>query len=99
VTVFGQVGPPQASFPFTPADPTSGEIISFDATGSTDDGRIDSYFWDFEDDGAYDATGSAGYRSCRRAGSLRRRGRRRSRFPSTSSARRCCPRPTPARSA
>lgn len=57
VTVFGQVGPPQASFTFTPAAPAVGAPVNFDASGSTDDGTIDNYFWDFEDDGVYDTTG------------------------------------------
>ena len=57
VTVFGQVGPPQASFTFSPAAPAVGGVVAFDASGSTDDGTIDSYFWDFEGDGAYDTTG------------------------------------------
>lgn len=57
ITVFSQVGPPRASFIFSPASPTAGEIVTFDATASSDDGRIDNYFWDFEGDGVYDATG------------------------------------------
>lgn len=57
VTVFGQAGPAQASFTFSPASPGVGELVTFDASASSDDGRIDSYFWDFEDDGVYDTTG------------------------------------------
>ena len=41
---------PRAEFSFTPENPRSGEIVSFDATNSLDsDGRITQYNWDFGD--------------------------------------------------
>jgi hypothetical protein len=53
--------PPTASFTFTPSAPESDEIVSFDASGSTDsDGSIVLYEWDFQYGGTTfnpDATG------------------------------------------
>jgi PKD repeat protein len=49
--------PPTASIS---ANPTSGAAplaVSFDGSGSTDNGSIVSYEWDFENDGTFDATG------------------------------------------
>lgn len=44
--------PPVANFNFSPASPTAGEIVSFDASGSNDaDGSISSYAWTFGDGG------------------------------------------------
>ena len=41
---------PNASFVFSPSEPTPGEAISVDASGSTDaDGTIVSYVWTFSD--------------------------------------------------
>ena len=40
---------PTATFTFTPASPTSGQDITFDASGSTDDSSIANYAWDFGD--------------------------------------------------
>jgi len=49
---------PSAMFDFTPANPKQGEVVVFDASASTDqDGRVDFYEWDFDDDGVADATG------------------------------------------
>jgi len=49
---------PGASFTYSPTDPGPGDEITFDASGSTDsDGTIDSYEWDWTNDGSYDATG------------------------------------------
>ena len=53
-----QATPPTACFTFTPADPNTGAAIAFSASCSTDpDGTIILYEWDFDDDGATDATG------------------------------------------
>ncbi len=51
-------GAPQASFaPPTPAQPFTDDLVSFDATGSTDpDGTIVSYAWDFDGNGSFDET-------------------------------------------
>jgi PKD repeat protein len=49
---------PTASFTYSPTDPNVGESVTFDASGSGDtDGTIDSYDWDFDNDGTIDATG------------------------------------------
>ncbi|OYR47060.1 PKD domain-containing protein, partial [Halorubrum sp. Eb13] len=49
---------PSAAFDATPADPTVGEDVTFDASASTDsDGSIESYEWDFDGDGTTDASG------------------------------------------
>ena len=51
--------PPTAAFTFTPADPHTGQVVSFDASGSKDaDGTIILYEWNFGD-GSPPATGLA----------------------------------------
>ncbi|OYR41126.1 hypothetical protein DJ82_06360 [Halorubrum sp. Ib24] len=49
--------PPAASFTASPDAPEAGQQVSFDASGSGDDGSIASYEWDFDGDGATDASG------------------------------------------
>jgi PKD repeat protein len=41
--------PPLVTFSFTPANPKVNEPVEFDASGSTDDGEIVRYEWDFGD--------------------------------------------------
>ena len=49
--------PPTADFEFEPAEPLAGEPVSFDGTFSFDfDGTILAYAWDFDGDGANDAS-------------------------------------------
>lgn len=46
-----------ARFSVTPDSPSANTSITFDASNSSDDARITSYSWDFNDDGTTDATG------------------------------------------
>lgn len=41
--------PPSADFSYNPPNPRVEETITFDASGSEDDGSITGYFWDFGD--------------------------------------------------
>ncbi|MCE5202962.1 MAG: PBP1A family penicillin-binding protein [Actinomycetia bacterium] len=41
--------PPVPGFTFAPKNPKSGENVTFDASGSTDDGTIVTYTWEFGD--------------------------------------------------
>ena len=64
-----QATPPSASFIFTPATPYTGQVVTFNAGGSTDaDGTIILYQWDFNADGVPDATGTSVTRSFPAAG-------------------------------
>jgi PKD repeat protein len=49
-------GRPTADFTVSPASPSVGEAVSFDASPSRDDGEIASYAWDFDGDDVVDAT-------------------------------------------
>ena len=50
---------PTASYNYNPSDPSLGEQVNFDASGSNDqDGSISNYEWDWADDGIYEGSGS-----------------------------------------
>jgi hypothetical protein len=52
--------PPVASFSSSDPTPSTGDTVTFDATGSSDlDGSIDSYEWDLDGDGTYEQDGSS----------------------------------------
>ena len=49
---------PDAEFDYTPQSPRVGDLVTFDASDSTDrDGTVQFYEWDFTGDGRADATG------------------------------------------
>jgi len=48
--------PPVADFSFGPAEPTVGQPVAFDASPSSDDGEIVSYYWEFGDGQAAEGT-------------------------------------------
>ena len=51
--------PPTASFDFLPADPRTGDEVTFTSTSEDSDGEIAGEAWDLDGDGEYDdATGS-----------------------------------------
>lgn len=51
--------PPVASFSYDAQVPREGEELTFDASNSEDsDGQIESYRWDFDQDGQHERTGS-----------------------------------------
>ncbi|MDP3052530.1 MAG: lamin tail domain-containing protein [bacterium] len=47
---------PDASFSYSPQNPKVGDVITFNAASSTDDGQIISYQWDFGDNATSSAT-------------------------------------------
>jgi len=50
--------PPTPSFSVTPRNPTVGESVTLDASGSSDpDGSIQGYEWDLDDDSIYEQVG------------------------------------------
>lgn len=54
ITLFVSTGPPRneppvAAFTIEPQAPRAGEAVTFDASGSTDDGKIVKYAWEFGD--------------------------------------------------
>ncbi|WP_251954800.1 PKD domain-containing protein, partial [Salinibacter ruber] len=59
---------PDASFGFDTSVPEVGETVTFDASGSSDDGSIVEYRWDFDDDGTAEATGQTASTSFSSAG-------------------------------
>jgi len=49
---------PTANFSYTPQQPDEGQSISFDASNSSDpDGTIQTYEWDWDNDGTYEDSG------------------------------------------
>jgi len=49
---------PTAVFTYTPEQPEVGDVVTFDgSTSFDDDGRVDFFEWDFDNDGVPDATG------------------------------------------
>jgi PKD repeat protein len=54
----GANAPPVASFVYAPTTPQVGTTVSFDASGSSDDGRITRYEWDLNGDGTYEVSGT-----------------------------------------
>lgn len=50
--------PPQPQFTYSPSNPGREETITFNASTSTDpDGTIETYQWDFDNDGDYEKSG------------------------------------------
>jgi len=47
---------PEAELSFAPSNPGTGDTVFFDASGSTDDGTIEEYQWDFDGDDSADTT-------------------------------------------
>ncbi|WP_259058405.1 BspA family leucine-rich repeat surface protein [Salinibacter ruber] len=63
--------PPTADFGVEPRLPQIGETVTFDASGSSDpDGQVQSYEWDFDDDGTVEATGQTANTSFSSAGDV-----------------------------
>lgn len=61
VSIDGTGNPPQAAFTISNTSPSLNQIVTFNASSSTDpDGGTDglSYIWDFEDDGIWDTVTS-----------------------------------------
>jgi len=62
--------PPIPRFTFNPQNPTVNQLVTFDASTSSDpDGQISSYQWDFQSDGRVDQTGVIAQASFSRPGS------------------------------
>ncbi len=52
-----QAKPPVAKFTFSPTEPRVGQNVVFDASTSTDDGKIVRYVWEFGDGGKNETSG------------------------------------------
>jgi PKD repeat protein len=52
-------GVPVSSFTYSPSKPVAGSSVNFNASGTTDDGTIQTYEWDWDDDGTYEASTSS----------------------------------------
>ena len=48
---------PTAAFSFSPQEPRAGEDVTFTANAADSDGQVTTYSWDFDGDGAQDASG------------------------------------------
>jgi len=56
VTVYREAGWPIANFTYSPDKPITNEMITFTSTSYDEDGYIESWAWDFNNDGDTDAT-------------------------------------------
>jgi len=56
VTVYRETGWPIANFTYSPLKPVINETITFTSTSYDEDGYIESWAWDFNNDGNTDAT-------------------------------------------
>jgi PKD repeat protein len=62
---------PRAEFSYVPTKPEVGDVVSFDGSRSADDdGTVEFYEWDFDNDGKTDATGKTVNHAFTRGGSL-----------------------------
>ena len=61
---------PTAAFDVSPESPTTGELVSFDASASSSDGEIVSYEWDFDGDGTHEDAGESVQTSFDEAGDV-----------------------------
>jgi PKD repeat protein len=68
VTVSNSNRAPVAAFSFSPAAPTTGQSITFTSSATDPDGTIAKVEWDFDGNGAYDATGASAATSYATAG-------------------------------
>lgn len=63
---------PTASFTYDPPSPGTGQRVTFTSTSSDPEQALDSWRWDFDDDGAFDdASGESAARSFSRPGNHR----------------------------
>ena len=57
VSVAAPNQPPSVSFSYSPENPRAGTTVNFTANANDPDGEVASYSWDFNGDGAQDASG------------------------------------------